>query len=155
MIISCNNCNKKFELDSDLVPGKGRLLECSACNYQWFFKKEITGKIDKPTLDSIFVNTENTLVPRRENENLNNENLIEKDIYSTENKEKDLIPKTDKKKIKILNYIIVFIISFVALIIIIDTFKSSISKSTPAVEFILYNLYETIKDIILFFKDLV
>ena len=155
MIISCNNCNKKFELDSDLVPTKGRLLECSACNYQWFFKKEITGKIDKPTLDNIFVNTKDTLVPRRENENLNNENLIEKDIYNTENKGNDLIPKTNKKKIKILNYIIVFIISFVALIIIIDTFKSSISKSTPAVEFLLYNLYETIKDMILFFKDLV
>ena len=70
MIISCNNCNKKFELDSDLVPTKGRLLECSACNYQWFFKKEITGKIDKPTLDNIFVNTKDTLVPRKENENL-------------------------------------------------------------------------------------
>ena len=41
MIISCTNCSKKFEINSDLIPESGRLLECSACSHQWFFKKEI------------------------------------------------------------------------------------------------------------------
>ena len=40
MIITCINCNKKFDINSDLIPKNGRLLECSSCNHQWFFKIE-------------------------------------------------------------------------------------------------------------------
>jgi hypothetical protein len=50
---------------------------------------------------------------------------------------------------------IVFAISFIALIIILDTFQVPIGKIVPNIEFILYNLYETIKDIGLFLKDLI
>ena len=38
MIISCENCNKNFEVDSALIPENGRLLQCSACNHKWFYK---------------------------------------------------------------------------------------------------------------------
>ena len=63
--------------------------------------------------------------------------------------------KKIKRKFKILNLTIVFIISFIALIIFIDTFKTPISEIIPNIEFILYNLYETIKDIFSFLKDLI
>jgi len=60
-----------------------------------------------------------------------------------------------KKKNNFLNLIIVFIISFVALIILIDTFKNPLGIFFPDLEFFLYNLYESIKDIILFTRDLI
>ena len=41
MIIACNNCNKKFHIDSSLIPNKGRLLQCASCDHKWFFKKEV------------------------------------------------------------------------------------------------------------------
>ena len=41
MIITCNNCNKKFNIDSSLIPDKGRLLQCASCNHKWFFKKVV------------------------------------------------------------------------------------------------------------------
>ena len=63
--------------------------------------------------------------------------------------------KKENKSISILNLTIIFIISFIAFIILIDTFKYPISKIVPNIEFILYNLYETITDILLFFKDLI
>ena len=44
MIILCDNCAKKFKLDSALIPEKGRLLRCNSCNHKWFFKKEIINK---------------------------------------------------------------------------------------------------------------
>ena len=59
------------------------------------------------------------------------------------------IPKKRKNK-NILSLTIIFIISFIALIIILDTFQRPISKVIPNIEFILYNLYETINDIMLF-----
>ena len=41
MIIACNNCNKKFDIDSSLIPDNGRLLQCASCDHKWFFKKNI------------------------------------------------------------------------------------------------------------------
>ena len=40
MIIECPNCKKKFELPSNLIPERGRLLQCSACSTKWHFKTE-------------------------------------------------------------------------------------------------------------------
>ena len=60
-----------------------------------------------------------------------------------------------QKNFKILNIFVVAIISFLAFIIIVDTFKYPIGKIVPNVEFILYNLYESIKDISLFIRDLI
>ena len=41
MIIDCPRCKKKFEVDSSLVPEKGRLLKCGNCNHTWFFDKNM------------------------------------------------------------------------------------------------------------------
>ena len=56
MIITCNNCNKKFDIDSSLIPDKGRLLQCVSCDHKWFFKKEVL---------------ENTVIPIDEDININ------------------------------------------------------------------------------------
>ncbi len=40
MIIECINCNKKFEVNSDLIPIEGRTIQCGSCNHVWFFKKD-------------------------------------------------------------------------------------------------------------------
>ena len=59
------------------------------------------------------------------------------------------------KKISFLNIILVFIISFVALILLLETFKYPIIKVIPNIEFLLISLHEIVKDIILFTKDLI
>ena len=51
-------------------------------------------------------------------------------------------------------FLIVLIITFVALIILADTFKNSIKLLIPGFDLILNSLYETLKDITLFIKDL-
>ena len=50
MIITCNNCNKKFDIDSTLIPDKGRLLQCASCDHKWFFKKEVLEKKISPIM---------------------------------------------------------------------------------------------------------
>jgi len=62
---------------------------------------------------------------------------------------------TADKKIGFLNIMFLFIISFAAFIVFMDTFKTPVSNFFPEIEVILYNLYETFKDVILFLKDLV
>ena len=55
---------------------------------------------------------------------------------------------------KFLSYILVFIISLIALIIFLDTLKYPLSNFFPNLELMLYNLYEVLKDIKSFIIDL-
>ena len=40
MIITCINCDKKFNVNSELIPNNGRTIQCGSCNHVWFFKKD-------------------------------------------------------------------------------------------------------------------
>ena len=154
MIISCEKCDKKFNIDSDLIPEKGRLLQCSSCEHKWFFKRI---QIEEKTLlfDEIITDE------KEEKSSINNKNVYlqsNKTKTPEKFKDKNLDLKSDKKKqkkLKILNKILVLIITFAAVTILIDTFKGQISKIYPNIEFVLYNLYESFKDLFLFFKDLI
>ena len=181
MIITCNNCNKKFNLDSNLIPDKGRLLQCASCDHKWFFKKEILENTASPV--SIDIKNDSVNIFDQNNPSsideinpsdlskgeaeadteeelhkkivVNNEEEPEKKIdnYINESSTANVKP-IKQKNFKILNIFIVAIISFVAFIIIVDTFKYPIGKIVPNIEFILYNLYESIEDISLFIRDL-
>jgi len=170
MIITCNNCNKNFDIDSNLIPDEGRLLQCASCDHKWFFKKEVlentVSSIDEGiSIDSVnifdqnnsSINKEESVseTPKDEVE-VDLEEEIKEKIGINVNESTQLNTKPKKpKNFKILNIIIVVIISFVAFIIIVDTFKYPIGKIVPNIEFILYNLYESIKDISLFIRDLI
>ena len=60
----------------------------------------------------------------------------------------------NKKGISILSSLLIIIISLVALLVIVDTFKSFLITIIPGLDFYLSSLYATLIDIILFFKDL-
>ena len=149
MIISCDQCHKKFEIDSNLIPKDGRLLECGSCNHKWFYKQDIEDKTEEIIIEPQLKNIE------EENIDPIQTNISQINELDTSSKKKEIIENKKIKKIGVLNIIIVFIISFVALIILIETFKDPISIYIPNVEFILNSLYEIIRDIILFFKDLI
>ena len=165
MLISCNSCNKNFDIDSDLIPDKGRLVQCSSCNNKWFFQKNGTVSDNKRNIE--ISNSDKFDITQIKKKNIS-ENSIQKiseieDLPIPKDTEK-LITQAEtslnntKKVIKknnILNYTLIFILTFTGFIILIDTFKYPISKIIPNIEFILYNLYESIKDIRLFFKDLI
>jgi len=153
MIVQCNNCHKKFDLDVNLIPEEGRLLQCSACNNTWFFKKK---KIETPqevTIPEIQNNKEEeTISPK--NDDANSSEKPSNDEIENVEVEKTIEPLPDKKNYRILNILVVSIISFAAFIIIIDTFKTPLGKIVPNTELLLYNLYETFRDIGLFIQDL-
>ncbi len=174
MIIICNNCRKNFEIDSNLIPDSGRLLQCSSCNHKWFFQKEITkkpitiGKIStiKKESKSLTVNepTEETepveivsieTIELLEKVKKNDTVVKEISIKDENNKDTKINSIKSKKNYNILGLTTIFIISFIALIIILDTFQNPISKFFPNIEFLLYNLYETINDFTLFISDLI
>ena len=177
MIIECNNCNKNFSIESNLIPDIGRLLQCIACGHKWFFKKVIEensapkSKIKVNNDEPTHFNVDATGV---ETETLKTIELLDrttKDVFATEkisnqknnkiveitNKDKAPVTKisTNRKSYNTLALTIVFITSFIAIIIVLDTFQKPISSIIPNIEFLLYSLYESIKDIVLFFNNLI
>ena len=157
MIITCDNCNKRFEINSDLIPDKGRLLLCSSCNHQWFFKKEIQRNTINPSNNNLVMDYKKNLISNKKVGDIKEKKTPNKKSYNIKNNDLKNSIKVikDKKKIKILNLIIVFIVTFIAVVILVDTFEQPISMIIPNIEFILYNLYESTKDIFLFFEDLI
>ena len=88
---------------------------------------------------------------------------MEKETDDRIDKTEDKIPKKQlpvKNKIKkntsgkFFSYLLVSIISFVALIILIDTLKVPLIAVFPGLEILLFNLFEILKDIKLFIIDL-
>ena len=153
MIIICPSCKKKFEIDDALIPDKGRLLKCGSCNETWFFNKNKQSDLDE--FKEIF-DTENIV----KDESLKQKNKIIKENLTNlpKNKGTEIVkynPKSNFTFGKAFNYLIVSIITFVAVIIILDTFKEPLSTFFPNLELILYNLFETLRDLALFAKDLI
>ena len=161
MIIECINCNKKFEVNSDLIPDTGRTIQCGSCNHTWFYKKKDisiseTSKIEiyskKNPESKKQKNLENFSIKSKKSPNNLNETLINKN-----DKNSALIKYQKKSNFTFGNFlslIVVLMITFIAIIVIIDTFKSPLYNIFPKLELILISLYEVLRDIKLFVKDL-
>ena len=143
MIISCEKCNKKFELSDELVPDEGRLLQCGSCSHKWHYIPTKTIKLVKE-IDQISTSKQKSKKVKKKIINQKNEILKNQEIFSDE-----------KKGIGLLSITIVTIVSLIALLVILDTFKIYIVSFIPNIDFYLSSLYESLKDIFLFFKDLI
>jgi predicted Zn finger-like uncharacterized protein len=162
MIITCPNCNKKFKIDNSLIPDEGRDLQCGSCNHVWLYKiKEENSKILE-LKEEIDINDIKTKVDKNNEEIVENKNPLTKIETELNNQKKEInIEKQKETKIskntgnKFFSYLIVFIISFVALIILLDTLKNPLIDVFPGLEVILFNLFETLQDIKLFIIDLI
>ena len=160
MIITCPNCNKQFKIENSLIPDDGRDLQCGSCDYVWFYKAEdkndfplkLNENISEIKIDTdIKIKDENFKFSKK----LKQEKKIKPEIKKEISKEtQNIIKKPSNKGYKFFSYLIVFIISIVALIILLDTLKTPLINVFPGLEIILFNLYETLQDIKLFIIDL-
>ena len=149
MIIVCPSCGKNFNVDENLIPDKGRLLKCGSCNQTWFFNKNESVEI-KPLIDEIVTEEKPNIkekITRKPKSNFSTNIQKGSELVKYQ-------PKYNFTFGKLLSYIIVSIITFVAIIIVLDTFKDPLSNIFPNLELVLYNLFETLRDLILFAKDL-
>ena len=164
MIINCPNCNKQFKINSSLIPDNGRDLKCGSCDHVWFYKIEDKNLEPLSLKEDIIDNEDKSDIVDKKIEQTNevkkssSQNKIDtkgkNDLDKIAEKQ---IPKKNKTKNtsgKFFSYIIVFIISFVALIILIDTLKTPLINIFPGLETVLFSLFEMLKDIKLFIIDL-
>ena len=165
MIITCPNCNKQFETDKSLIPDEGRNLQCGSCDHVWFYKSEEKNN-ELLKLDDENVSKDIEIAAKPDEEKIEENNKSPEKIKTeTKNELNEKIPEKQKNKTiskntvntgsKFISYLIVFIISFIALIILLDTLKTPLINVFPGLEIILFNLFETLQDIKLFIIDLI
>mgnify|MGYP005660683343 FL=1 len=165
MIITCPNCNKQFKIDNSLIPDEGRDLQCGSCNHIWFYNiQEKNNEVLelKQEIISEDIETKSEIKQDKIEEKQQPEEIIKTEINnkkkeknSEKQKNTSTLKKTENKGSKFFSYLIVFIISFVALIILLDTLKTPLINVFPGLEIILFNLFETLQDIKLFIIDLI
>ena len=162
MIIICPSCKKKFNLDINLIPSEGRDLQCGSCEHIWFYKKQ------EPISEPLQINEDIDIKEKKDIDKLNHDKsknqLIEQPVEDNKKAKSEIstIKETESKtgviketqSSKFFSYLIVFIISLGALIILLDTLKTPLINIFPGLEVLLFNLYETLKDIKLFIIDL-
>ena len=163
MIIECPACSKKFNIDEKLIPDEGRLLKCGNCDHTWFFKKEENIKLEAETtkLNEINqnkseINIEPVEEPIKQKKKIRKK--ISKKSSTKESTSKELV-SIDKSSVSrennIIKKIFLIIISIIALILLLDTFKNQISVIFPGILKMSDSLYLVINDLKLFIKDLV
>ena len=160
MIITCPCEKKQFKIDDSLIPQEGRELQCGSCQRVWYYKTKNESKDPLTLNENISVNKIEPVIETNDinlefSKKLQKEKIVKPEIKKEISKE---IPKTVKKLenkgFKFFSYLIVLIISFVALIILLDTLKTPLINVFPGLEIILFNLFETLQDIKLFIIDL-
>ena len=164
MIINCPNCNKRFKINTSLIPVEGRDLKCGSCDHVWFYKiedknleplslkEDIINNEDKPEI--VDKKIERTNEVKKSSSQSKIDTKDKKDLDKIADKQIPSKNKTKNTNSKFFSYIFVFIISFVALIILIDTIKTPLINIFPGLENILFSLFEMLKDIKLFIIDL-
>jgi len=165
MIITCPNCNKQFKIDNSLIPDEGRDLQCGSCNHVWFYNiqeknnevLELKQEIISEDIETKAENKEDKIEEKQQPEEIIKTEINNKKKEKNLEKQKNTttLNKTKNKGSKFFSYLIVFIISFVALIILLDTLKTPLINVFPGLEIILFNLFETLQDIKLFIIDLI
>ncbi len=163
MIIECPACSKKFNIDEKLIPDEGRLLKCGNCDHTWFFKKKENIKLEAETtnLNEINENKSDINIEPVEEPIKQKKKIKKKTSKKSSTKEstsKELV-SIDKRSVSrennIIKKIFLIIISIIAFILLLDTFKNQISIIFPGIIKMSDSLYLVINDLKLFIKDLV
>ena len=158
MIINCVSCKKNFQVKDGLIPESGRSLKCGICGNKWFFKPDREINLNNQIItDEIQIdNPGNELKQIAETEEPKippiTEQIIKEAEISTKAKKYDEI---NTKKTNFINNFFVILITFIGILIIFDTFKNELSNIIPGIIPLLDNLYQSLYDIYLFFKDLI
>jgi predicted Zn finger-like uncharacterized protein len=163
MIIDCIKCDKKFEVNASLIPDGGRTIQCGSCNHVWFYKPKIEQSKNEIKAEINSPESNNNDLENKKDNNLNEKLSKTEETSNLENvanaklSSNELTNKNKKTKFnisKFLSYFLVFLITFIALIIVLDTFKTPLSSIIPGLEIFLYNFFETLKDLYLLIKNL-
>tara|TARA_B110000444_G_scaffold255504_1_gene290018 strand:- start:1199 stop:1705 length:507 start_codon:yes stop_codon:yes gene_type:complete len=166
MIITCNSCQKSFNVPDSAIGTKGRLVQCSACNNKWTqYPIKVENIKLKPVQEEIKAKT----IAKVKKKSKSRKKKYTVNPYSTEYLQKKhgikiINPsslgvqkkgkKLEKKGFGFYNFLIIFLVSFVTVIGTLHLSREIISFNYPFLEIYLNYLFETIYNIKIIILDI-
>ena len=142
MIIECQNCNKKFDLEDKLIPLKGRMVQCGFCHSQWQqLPNIITSSLKEKVIDKVDISKDEA-----KEQSINKRKKIRSKTRDNQ--------KFKSKNIGFFSYIFIFLISIIAFFLIAETFEYQINNIFPNFGNYIIYVYETLNNILILIKDL-
>ena len=181
MIISCPNCNKKFQVPDNAIPKAGRTVQCSSCSHEWMQypvkeQKVVKLKNPAPIKSSPPVNKARK-IPKKasgpapyskeymeqkwgsEVKNYAQQKGISKIKAETKKIQKIKSAKLNEKREQpsfgFFNYIITYSIGFTFLVGILNFERARLSRKFPMLEPYIDTFFETIDNLKIFILDLI
>ena len=164
MILSCNSCEKKFVVPDNAISSSGRLVQCSACGNKWKqfptnndVKKVVSNrKIIIEKKPKIIKTKKKGVKKAREIDLYSPEYLAKKHGITLHEVDVKKKLSTDKKiSFGFYNSLILFLVIGIALLKGLFFFKGFIIQEFPFTEFYLDYLFESIRNIIEIWKNLI
>ena len=133
MIIQCQNCSRKFQVNAEDIPKEGRMVQCSNCSQKWFHtpikvkapvkrkKKRVKKKIEEVEINNI----QKIIDPSSE------DSVAE--IYKP------------KRGLSFFGYIFLLIIIILSAIGVLKTFEDDLINYFPKIEYIFELLNEQLQ----------
>ena len=142
MIIECQNCNKKFDLEDKLIPSKGRLVQCGFCHSQWHqLPNNTTSSLKEKVIDKVDISKDEA-----KEQSINKTKKIRSKVRDKQ--------EFKNKNIGFFSYIFIFLISIIAFFLIAETFEYQINNIFPNFGNYIIHVYETLNNILILIKDL-
>jgi predicted Zn finger-like uncharacterized protein len=161
MILSCNSCEKKFVVPDKAITDTGRIVQCGSCGNKW---KQYPIK-NKTTINEVVATKKITPVKREKKKKIKKTREI--NLYSPEYLKKkhginlDNIKNIENKKyiekvsFGFYNFLVVFIITIIALSKVLHFFQDIIVLNFPFTEFYLSYFFESMRNIFDILKNLI
>jgi predicted Zn finger-like uncharacterized protein len=161
MILSCNSCKKKFVVPDKAITDTGRIVQCGSCGNKW---KQYPIK-NKTTINEVIATKKITPVKREKKKKIKKTREI--DLYSPEylkkkhginlNNIKNIENKKHIEKVSFgfYNFLVVFIITTIALSKVLHFFQDIIVLNFPFTEFYLSYFFESMRNIFDILKNLI
>ena len=163
MILSCNSCEKKFVVPDQAITAAGRAVQCGSCGNKWkqFPIKSEINKADSnikktPTLAKKSKPNKKKVKKTREIDLYSQEYLKKKHGISLNTVQTNKDRKSNEKiSFGFYNSLILFIVIIVALSKSLYFFQDFIVQKLPFTEFFIDYFFESIKNILEIFKNLI
>ncbi len=166
MIIRCDSCQKEFVVPDNAITASGRLVQCSSCGNKWTqypLKKQAKVKKNPGKIGQPKIKNERQTAVKKKKKISNKKKTASISVYSKEYLKKKhgiSLINPSEAKIKTLkktnlekrisfgfyNYLLVFVITIIALFGILNYTKFKIIYYFPFLENYIYYLYETIEN---------
>ena len=165
MLVTCNSCQKKFNVPDSAITESGRLLQCGSCGNKWTqYPIKLASK--SPEKETLIQKTKKTMPKKKKAKKRGDVNLYSEEYLKKKHGIKIIDPSSapiikkkqsfsKKRSFGFYNYILTSFVFLITLTGILNLTQEIIILEYPFLEIYINYLFETLNNLKLIFFDLI